>query len=165
MLITEIQLGKYAPDFSLIDLKTICQENARHCQASFKGAYLEFHFNFAQTGNKVFGDHNLIDNIIGKVTENAIKACGDRCEITYQLSREGESTVLEINDDGPGFDAKDMEQIFEKFAKEGPDLNYDGFGLGLSTVKLVMDLHRGKVSVRNHEQGGASVRLEFPKSY
>ena len=165
LLITEIQLGKYAPDFSLIDLKAICQENARRHQESFKGVYLQFHFNFTQNDNKVYGDHNLIDNIVGKVTENAIKACGDRCEITFQLSREDENTVLEINDDGTGFAAKDMEQIFEKFSKEGPDLNYDGFGLGLSTVKLVMDLHRGKVSVRNHEQGGASVRLEFPKSY
>ena len=165
LLITEIQLGKYAPDFSLIDLKAICQENARRHQESFKGVYLQFHFNFTQNDNKVYGDHNLIDNIVGKVTENAINACGDRCEITFQLSREDENTVLEINDDGTGFAAKDMEQIFEKFSKEGPDLNYDGFGLGLSTVKLVMDLHRGKVSVRNHEQGGASVRLEFPKSY
>ncbi|MDD3130701.1 MAG: hybrid sensor histidine kinase/response regulator [Bacteroidales bacterium] len=165
LLITEIQLGKYAPDFSLIDLKAICKENARRYQKSFKGVYLQFHFNYAQNDSKVYGDHNLIDNIVGKVTENAINACGDRCEITFQLTREGENTVLEINDDGTGFDAKDMEQIFEKFSKEGPDLNYDGFGLGLSTVKLVMDLHRGKVSVRNHEQGGASVRLEFPKSY
>lgn len=165
LLLTELELGKYAPDFSLIDLKAICQANARRYQSSFKGDHLEFHFNFAHSDSKVRGDFNLIDNIIGKVTENAIKACGDRCEITYQLHKDGEKTILEINDDGAGFAKKNLEQIFERFAKKGPDLQYDGFGLGLSTVKLVMDLHQGKVSVRNHEKGGASVRLEFSVPY
>jgi two-component system sensor histidine kinase/response regulator len=161
LLITEIHLGNYVPDFSLIDLKTICLDNARRFQSIFKGEHLEFHFDLLHSDSKVYGDYNLIDDIIGKVTENAIKACGNRCEITYQLSKEDDKTILEINDDGAGFDTKDLEQIFEKFATHDPDVQYNGFGLGLSTVKLVMDLHHGKVSVRNHEQGGASVRLEF----
>jgi two-component system sensor histidine kinase/response regulator len=161
LLLTELELEKYTPEFLLIDLKAICQANARRYQNSFKGEHLEFHFNFPHSNSKVRGDYNLIDNIIGKITENAIKACGERCEISYQLQKHGEKTILEINDDGTGFDKKNLEQIFEMFAKKGPNLQYNGFGLGLSTVKLVMDLHHGKVWVGNNEKGGASVRLEF----
>lgn len=165
LLITEIELGKYIPNFALIDLETICKDNARRYQSSFKGEHLEFHFNFVPGDSKVYGDFNLIDNIIGKITENAIKACGDRCEITYQMSKEEEKIVLDINDDGKGFDPKDLELIFEKFAKESYELEYDGFGLGLFAVKLVMDLHHGNVSVKNQKEGGASVRLEFLNPY
>ncbi|MFH1892147.1 MAG: ATP-binding protein [Candidatus Zixiibacteriota bacterium] len=89
---------------------------------------------------------------------NAVQAMPDGGDIGL-TARGGEELTIEVSDSGPGIDYELIERIFTPFftTKEG------GTGLGLATVKKIVDAHRGKIDVRSEPGGGTSFRLAFPK--
>jgi len=64
---------------------------------------------------------------------------------------------ITISDDGPGFEAKDLPYIFERFYK-GEKGN---LGLGLSISKSVIEKHLGKIFAEN-SISGAIFTIELP---
>jgi len=66
-----------------------------------------------------------------------------------------EKVVIEISDDGPGFDEKDLDKIFERFYK-GKGGKY---GLGLAITKTIIKKHHGSIMAENNKKGGALFRI------
>ena len=86
---------------------------------------------------------------------------GDRSGIRF---RAGEPVVaIEIRDTGSGVPLEKLTRIFEPFFTTKS--TGKGTGLGLSVTQKIIDLHRGKISIENHPEGGviASVTLKAIK--
>jgi signal transduction histidine kinase len=66
-----------------------------------------------------------------------------------------------VRDTGEGFDDKALSQLFIPFftTKEG------GSGLGLATVKRIVEGLQGKVTGSNHPEGGARIIILLPESH
>lgn len=89
--------------------------------------------------------------------EDAAFEAGERGGARF---REGERVVaVEVRDTGKGIAADDLGKVFEPFFTTKP--TGLGMGLGLTVAKKIVDLHRGKLSVRNQERGGAVVLLNL----
>ncbi len=74
--------------------------------------------------------------------------------------REGERViVVEIADTGTGIAAENLDKVFEPFFSTKP--TGQGMGLGLTVAKKIVEVHRGRIEVRNREGGGTSVTLTF----
>jgi two-component system OmpR family sensor kinase len=76
-------------------------------------------------------------------------------------------TLIEVADDGPGFDRAILARAFERFARaEGTRSDSDGAsgaGLGLAIVAALVDAHGGTVTADNDSAlGGARVRVRLP---
>ena len=71
--------------------------------------------------------------------------------------------VVEVTDSGPGIPLGKLEAIFDPFyTTKAPG---EGTGLGLSVARKFVDLHHGKVSAENREEGGgARVSIILPTS-
>ena len=76
--------------------------------------------------------------------------------VVVSLAREGDTVVLTVADNGPGFAAP--ETALEPLATSKPS----GSGLGLFVVQTTMENHHGRVVVGRSALGGAAVRLIFP---
>ncbi|MDQ3623548.1 MAG: ATP-binding protein, partial [Verrucomicrobiota bacterium] len=82
---------------------------------------------------------------------------GDRSGARF---REGERAVVaEVQDTGPGIPAENLPKLFEPFFSTRA--TGKGMGLGLTVVRKILDLHRGRIEVRNAGEGGALVTLIF----
>jgi two-component system sensor histidine kinase KdpD len=69
--------------------------------------------------------------------------------------------TLQVMDRGPGFPAKEISLIFNKFYRvEGSVVG--GTGLGLSIAKGFTEAHRGIISVENRQNGGAKFTVKIP---
>ena len=80
---------------------------------------------------------------------------GDRSGIRL---RAGETViVIEIRDTGTGVSPEKIGRIFEPFYTTKS--TGKGTGLGLSVTQKIMDLHRGRISIENHPEGGVIVTL------
>ena len=110
-------------------------------------------------------DPDQIKQVLWNLFLNACDAMssGGTLDITTQwVMKPSESTtqnaVIIIRDTGDGFDEKALPRLFTPFftTKE------EGSGLGLATVKRIVDQLQGRISGGNHPEGGAEIVIILP---
>jgi signal transduction histidine kinase len=109
----------------------------------------------------VEADAALLHRMIANLFDNELKNLPAACSANLRLRVEGQSAVLVLEDDGPGFDLEILPHLFERRVK-GRESN--GHGLGLAFVDAVARAHRGTVTACNRKDGGARITVTFPLS-
>jgi two-component system, OmpR family, sensor kinase len=95
---------------------------------------------------------NLLDNALRHVPPGAaVRVEARLCEGLLQLS---------VQDGGPGFSERALEQAFRPFNRAAGEEG--GTGLGLAIVRAVAEAHGGRARAENDQGGGARVTLELP---
>ena len=92
-------------------------------------------------------------NLIGNAVKFSSRSQRPQVEVAM-LARDGE-TVFLVRDNGVGFDPASAQRLFKPFQRLH-DSSYEGFGVGLSIVKRIIDRHGGRVWAEGHPGGGAS---------
>ena len=113
----------------------------------------------------VNGDKNRILSIGGNLLSNAIKFT-DSGIITLTTRYKDGVFTLTVEDTGTGISEGQKERIFEPFERLGNAATQDGFGLGLSIVKQLVELMDGSISVESEKEKGSkfTVVLPLPKT-
>ena len=68
-----------------------------------------------------------------------------------------------MQDNGIGFDPSQTDKIFGLFERLHSPQDYEGTGVGLAIVKLVMDKHEGRVWAESAPGAGSTFSLAFPE--
>ena len=128
-----------------------------------KSGSLEVSLN-AENG-MIKGDEVHITNVIFNLLDNAVKYSKDIPEI--KVSTENQNGVLSVSveDKGIGISKEHHMQIFDRFYRvpTGNVHNVKGFGLGLSYVKKIVDLHNAKIKVESIVNKGTKFIILFPQ--
>lgn len=103
----------------------------------------------------VQADYPLLRQAVLTLVRNAV-ARAHRVELVVR-ARDGMG-VLEVLDDGPGFDPGLLPRVFERF-RRGDEKGSSG--LGLAIARAVVVAHGGTMEVANRDEGGAVVRLRL----
>ncbi len=98
---------------------------------------------------------NLLRNAI-EALETAAPSAANPATIAVRLQSEGDTVVLSVADNGPGFQAPQTALTPLETSKA------HGSGLGLFVVQTTMENHRGSLAIGRSSLGGAEVRLIFP---
>jgi len=74
--------------------------------------------------------------------------------------------TLTVRDHGPGLPDGEPERLFDRFwrAEGGRERGRAGAGLGLSIVGTIVDMHGGRVTAGNADDGGAVFAVVLPKA-
>jgi two-component system, sensor histidine kinase and response regulator len=107
-------------------------------------------------------DENLIKKVIEIVLDNAIKYSSNNSDILITDSFQENIYTLSIIDNGIGFSAETLENLFKFFVSDDIMHHSVGYGLGLATAKLIMDAHKYSIVIANRDVG-AIVNLIFTK--
>jgi len=109
-------------------------------------------------------DPNRFMQIMSNLVSNAIKFSPNDRFVTISSVVEGERVRLMITDEGPGIPAHEQNALFEPFSKltPRPTNGESSTGLGLSIVKELVLLHKGKVGVDSVENSGCTFWVEMP---
>ncbi|MGE5628867.1 MAG: sensor histidine kinase [Solirubrobacterales bacterium] len=99
------------------------------------------------------GDKDKLIRAIINILGNCLRYCNKNIDVV-ESKIEG-TVVIEIYDDGPGFDKETLAHVFERFYK-GKNGNY---GLGLAITKSIIKKHRGSIEAKNNQAGGALFRI------
>ena len=101
-----------------------------------------------------------LEIIFRNLLDNAVKYAGDRprVEVTLRPAPEGQTITL-IGDNGRGIPPKMRRKIFGRFVRLGMELQREkpGTGLGLYIVRTLVKRLRGRIRVRDREQGHGTV--------
>ena len=116
-------------------------------------------------GVKIEGDPVRLRQVIHNLVKNGLEALGDKDGKVRVITEIGQSKSsgamrfrLRIEDDGGGFDADSLGQVFEPYVTNKPK----GTGLGLAIVKRIIGEHGGTCRASNRQEGGASIQISLP---
>ena len=70
---------------------------------------------------------------------------------------------IEVVDHGLGVPEKDRERVFAPLARASEHKDVEGHGIGLATVRRIIDAHRGRIGIAETPGGGATVWIELPQ--
>jgi len=112
----------------------------------------------------VHGDSLLLEQVLVNIFSNAAKYSRKRAETVIHMScsRNDCEYAFSVKDNGVGFDMKYAENIFNLFVRLHEQNEYEGTGIGLSTVKKIICLHGGKVWITAEADKGAEVCFTLP---
>ena len=96
--------------------------------------------------------------------ENAVNYSAEGGRIELQARIDGDRALLSVGDYGPGVPETDLGRVFERFYRVDKSRTRDpgGTGLGLSIVRHLVELHGGRVSAKNRDEGGAVFTISLP---
>lgn len=113
---------------------------------------------------QVSGREELVRNALSEIVENARRALSGRSAkaITVKLEDGGESVMLTVTDNGVGMNRDTRSQAFEPFFREFD--HPDSRGLGLSSVKSMLQSQGGTVEIASSPGEGTSLICRWPVS-
>lgn len=101
------------------------------------------------------GNQDKIQVVIENILDNALRYVENNIRVT--LKEEHSHAVLEIYNDGPNIDVKNLEHIFDNHYKD----KTGNFGLGLAISKKIIDFHNGEIKAVNKDKG-VSFIIKYP---
>jgi signal transduction histidine kinase len=104
---------------------------------------------------EIEADPIYLQGVIINLIDNSLKYGNGAPVIEIKLSSENNQVRIEVSDNGPGIAEPYLERVFDKFFRiPTSDIhNVKGYGLGLSFASLIVEMHGGKIDVRNKDVG------------
>ena len=138
-------------------LESIAEEYTR--KANDKG--LMFDKAFMGCGITVLGDADRIRQIVVNILENAVKFTRTGY-IKFLASYEEDTLSVKVKDTGIGMGENTTQRIFQPFERAAPDLDSEGFGLGLSIVQRIVTMLGGTIRLESEKGKGSRFTVEIP---
>mgnify|MGYP000028245451 CR=1 FL=1 len=114
----------------------------------------------------IVADHKIINEILCRLIDNAIKFTPGGGEVNIDVSLNGQRLNLTVSDKGMGIAEEDQQPIFDLFRQMDGGLNrrFEGLGIGLFIVKLLVNLHKGDIQMESKKGEGSSFAVSIPVS-
>jgi len=112
----------------------------------------------------VLADIALIERVIEKLLENALRFTPAGGSITLALIAGASRVKVRVADTGPGIPSADLPHIFERFyrAEKSRQADSGGAGLGLAIAKRIIDLHGSQITVQSAPDTGTAFCFDLP---
>lgn len=107
-----------------------------------------------------------LNQILVNLVANGIKYnAKEKRVINIQLKEESDTYKFEIEDNGDGMDSKEIEKVFELFETNNKIDRFGktGTGIGLSTVKKLIENLKGKIWIQSTPKVGTTVHFTLPR--
>ncbi|WP_425930046.1 sensor histidine kinase [Pseudomonas sp. NyZ201] len=103
----------------------------------------------------LFGDHELLFEALANLVGNAMKFTPAGGQVRISASSDDDGVHIAVEDSGPGIPAEERETVLKRFYRSEEGHKHAGFGLGLSIVAAIVDLHGFGLEVGESDLGGA----------
>jgi signal transduction histidine kinase len=111
-------------------------------------------------------DSSRIIQVIANLIENAIRYAPEGGFARVFLNANLNDIIITVRDSGAGIEADQLERVFDRFYRTDASRSRftGGSGLGLAIVRTMVELHGGRITVRNHPEGGAEFEVRLPRT-
>ncbi|MBK8025263.1 MAG: PAS domain S-box protein [Chloroflexi bacterium] len=162
MLLTLIRLEtlETLPTHS-VNLSTLLESVSHRCLTTY-GDRPELRINLHQPLPSIDGDAGYLSQALEQLLDNAYRYTPPDAVITLEAGMRDSEVWVEVRDTGPGILAQDLIHIFETFWRHDQAHTTEGFGLGLSIVRRIVQHHGGTIDVESQVGQGTTFRITLP---
>lgn len=110
-------------------------------------------------------DRQLFTLVLENLINNAWKYTQNCSNPTLEFGvDQSKPNTYYLKDNGIGFDPKEATELFKPFQRLSNSRNYEGTGIGLATVKRIIDRHHGKIWFESQPKLGATFWFTLNKN-
>ncbi|MDQ3191960.1 MAG: HAMP domain-containing histidine kinase [Bacteroidota bacterium] len=163
--IATLDKADYKLNKTLVNVHSVVGEITNRFVLALNEKNGQFIYKLNATEEIIHVDKEHFTNILSNLVDNAIKYSPGEPVITIITENYRKGIKIKISDNGIGIKKEDQKQVFEKFYRVSTGNLHDikGFGLGLNYVKIMVEAHKGKVSVESEVNKGSRFEIYLPK--
>ena len=172
---SKMESGHFPLHFENCKLDDLLGDIAQKFDPLFKEKNIRFEFISKAKNPYCSCDKDKIEKAVSNLLSNAIKYTRKGGMITMRLRdeiikesdfRKNASATsnlnIEVQDNGIGIAAENHELIFERYATIDKDSSLNGAGIGLALTKKIVELHKGKITVKSSPGKGSTFQILMP---
>jgi len=127
----------------------------------------QIHQQLNAKNSKIIADKIHITNLIYNLLDNANKYSPEKPKIIVSTENTENGVIISVCDNGIGISHSNQKKIFEKLFRVSTGNIHDvkGFGLGLSYVKALVDMHGGNIMIESELKKGSTFKIYLPFGY
>jgi two-component system phosphate regulon sensor histidine kinase PhoR len=144
-----------------LDVHALLKQVVSHMNLQLENNEAEIIWQLGAKEYQAFLDVTHMSNVFRNLIDNAIKYSNSSIRINIKTYNAYDNLMVEISDNGIGIDKKYHSSLFDNYFRVpmGDVHNVKGFGLGLSYVKRVLDLHDAEIQVASELHKGSIFKI------
>ena len=157
--------GKIVLRKSNVEMSELIQHAVDTSQPIIRARRHQLHVNIPKRPLALEGDLTRLAQAVSNLLNNAAKYTDEGGHIWLDVWTEKPQVLLRVRDTGPGISPTLLPHVFDLFtqAERTLDRSQGGLGVGLTLVKLLVEMHGGSVEARNVDSGhGAEFIVRLP---
>lgn len=153
-------------DFSEVNLNTILEEAYETFRQSAKKKHVSYALDLPATPVTLLADAEALTKVFHNLFSNAVKyGQKDVQAKLFQPGKTGNKLIIEISNDGNLIPADLKEKIFEPFFRLKEVNKQKGTGLGLALARSLVELHNGRIYVKESASNQNVFVVELPYAF
>lgn len=160
-----IDAGALDLRLSPVDLREVIEAAELGVRERLTRAKVHLDVHIANDAGTVMADENRLVQVFYNLLSNAIGFSPEEGTITLSCQREKDGISISVQDKGLGIPEEEQATVFERFKSRSKGSRHRGAGLGLSLVKSIVELHKGKIDLRSSPGAGTTVTVTLPHSH
>jgi len=149
--------------FTSVSLKQVLEEAIKKLSGLTASKKIEIVKNLEEVN--IQGDFAALVEAFGTIVDNSIKYSPKESKVNVDLQSKGVYAIVKIQDFGIGIKAGELSHIFDRFYRADISRTkekVEGFGLGLSIAKIIVEKHRGKIEVESTPEADTTFTVKLP---
>lgn len=161
-LLSYSMTAKAKPELTTVDMDALFRNTFEEIAKPLKDR--DIVFTVEERLPEVTADAVLMKQVVNNILSNAVKFTRNKKQAIINVKHSVDDTMVcfSVTDNGVGFDMKYASKLFGIFQRMHAQSEFEGFGIGLATVKKIIDKHGGKVSIQSEDGIGTTVRFSLP---
>lgn len=159
-MMDRLEQGRIKEDFEYSCLKDLIESI---CEAEPLRMQKQISVQYDLKNISIYMNISLMAIAIKNLINNAMKYSENQSFVKLRLWEKDNLAIFEIEDHGCGMDEETQKHIYDRFYRADKSRNTPGFGLGLSLVQKITELHKGSISVKSKVNEGSVFTLSLPK--
>jgi len=111
----------------------------------------------------IYADEKRLRRVFTNLLDNAVKFSKAQGTITLVAQETAREVLVQIIDQGVGMAAEELPYIFDLFHRGRGSEKREGYGIGLATVKAIVEGHGGRIQVTSELGRGSTFSVFLPK--
>lgn len=151
-------------ELTTVDVETVAVEAFNRSIPLASSKHISIENNVA--AKHVLADAESLTDVLTILIDNAIKYSPENSTIVIESVDQDKSIELRVKDQGIGIPRADKDRVFDRFYRADTSrskLNVEGYGLGLSIAKRLIELQHGTVTVTSTVGKGSIFTIKLPK--
>lgn len=108
------------------------------------------------------GDQTQLEQLMAILLDNAVKYADTGSTVRLQVSSQAATARFSVHNRGAGIREAERPYLFDRFYRADESRSTEGYGLGLSIAKTIVDAHKGKIQVESGEKNGTCFSVTLP---